>query len=56
VYLVESGRLRRKEIKPGISDDTQLEIVDGLMENDTVALPGDAPLQDGMAVRLDSAK
>jgi HlyD family secretion protein len=54
VYLVEDGRLRRKEIKLGISNDTHVEIVDGLVENDAVALPGDAPLRDGLAVRLDS--
>jgi multidrug efflux pump subunit AcrA (membrane-fusion protein) len=56
VYLVVGSRLQRKEIKVGISTDTQFEIADGLNENDTVALPGDVPLQDGLAVRVDSAR
>lgn len=56
VYVVEGGRLHRKEIKVGISNDTQFEIVDGLKENETVALPGDVPLSDGLAVQVDSTK
>ncbi len=55
-YVVEGDRLRRKEIKVGISDDTQFEIADGLTENDIVALPGDVPLQDGLAVRVDATQ
>jgi HlyD family secretion protein len=53
-YLVVGDRLQRKEIKAGISNDTQFEIVDGVKEGDIVALPGDVPLQDGLAVRVDS--
>ena len=48
--------MRRKEIKVGISDDTQFEIADGLAENDIVALPGDVPLQDGLVVRVDATQ
>jgi HlyD family secretion protein len=56
LYLVEGERLRRREIKVGISNDTQFEIADGVKEGDTVALPGDVPLQDGLLVRVDSAQ
>jgi HlyD family secretion protein len=57
IYLLTDGnRLRRKEIKVGISDDTQFEITDGVMENDSVALPGDVPLKDGMLVRVESTQ
>ena len=56
LYLVEGNRLRRREIKVGISNDTQFEIADGVKEGDTVALPGDVPLQDGLLVRVDSAQ
>jgi len=52
VYVVAGNRLQRKEIKVGIANDTQFEIVGGVNESDTVALPGDVPLQDGMAVRV----
>ena len=56
VYLVDGNRLRKREIKVGISNDTQFEIVDGVNENDTVALPGESPLKDGLVVRVDSAQ
>jgi len=55
LYLVEGDRLRRREVRVGISNDTQVEIVDGVTEGQPVALPGDVPLQDGLAVRVDSA-
>jgi HlyD family secretion protein len=55
-YVVEGDRLRRREIKVGISNDTEFEVVDGLAENETIALPGDVPLQDGLAVRVDSSR
>jgi len=42
VYLVDGDRLRKREIKAGISNDTQFEIVGGVHEGDTVALPGDS--------------
>jgi len=55
LYLVEGGRLRRREVRVGISNDTQFEIVDGVSEGQPVALPGDVLLQDGLAVRVDAA-
>jgi HlyD family secretion protein len=54
IYVVDGTRLRRKEIKVGISNETQFEIVDGLKENDVVALPGETPLKDGLAIQVDS--
>jgi HlyD family secretion protein len=56
VYVVDGNRLRRKEVKVGISNDTQFEITGGVNENDEVALPGETPLKDGLAVRVDSAQ
>jgi multidrug efflux pump subunit AcrA (membrane-fusion protein) len=55
LYLVEGNRLRRAEVKVGMSTDTQSEIVEGVKEGDQVALPGDVVLQNGLAVRTDSA-
>jgi HlyD family secretion protein len=55
VYLVEGERLRRREVKVGISSDIQFEIVEGVQEGELVALPGDVALQDGLVVRVDSA-
>jgi HlyD family secretion protein len=52
VFLVEGGRLHRKEIKVGVSNDSEFEVVSGLDESDAVALPGDAPLKDNALVRV----
>jgi HlyD family secretion protein len=52
VFLVDGGRLHRREIKVGASDDSEFEVVSGLGESDAVALPGDAPLKDNAAVRV----
>lgn len=56
VYLVDGDRLRKREIKTGVSNDTQFEITEGINEGDTVALPGEVALQDGLAVRVDSGQ
>jgi HlyD family secretion protein len=56
VYVVNGNRLQRKQIKVGISNDTQFEIADGVNENDAVALPGESPLKDGLVVQIDSAQ
>ena len=59
VFLVESSelglqasRLRKREIHVGISSATDFEVLDGLSEGDTVALPGDVDLADGIKVRV----
>jgi HlyD family secretion protein len=52
VFVVDGGRLHRKEIKVGVSNDSEFEVVSGLQESDAVALPGDAPLKDNALVRV----
>ena len=52
VFLVDQGRLHRREIKVGASNDTQFEVISGLSDGDSVVLPGDVPLKDGAAVRV----
>ena len=42
----------RREMQVGIADSTSFEVVSGLKENEMVALPGDAVLKDGMAVKI----
>jgi HlyD family secretion protein len=54
IYVVDGNRLQRKEIKVGISNETQFEIVDGLKENDVIALPGETALKDGLAIQVES--
>jgi HlyD family secretion protein len=46
------SRLARREIQVGIADSTSFEVVSGLKEEEMVALPGDAVLHDGMAVKI----
>lgn len=50
VYLVEGSTLRRRPVKIGITGATSVEILDGLKDGDTVALPGDVELRDGLGV------
>ncbi|HEX4537183.1 MAG TPA: efflux RND transporter periplasmic adaptor subunit [Candidatus Acidoferrum sp.] len=45
-------RLARREVQLGIADSTNFEVISGLQENEMVALPGDAVLHDGMAVKI----
>jgi HlyD family secretion protein len=54
VFQVDQGRLHRKEIKVGASNDTDFEVVSGLNDRDSVVLPGDVPLKDNAAVRVAS--
>src|SRR3984885_370646 len=46
------SRLSRREVQLGIADSTNFEVMSGLQENEMVALPGDAVLHDGMAVKI----
>ncbi len=51
VFLVQSDRLRRREVTVGISSATMYEILSSVAEGDRVALPGELELKDGMEVR-----
>ena len=57
VYVVKSNQLgvgkstlEKREIRVGIADATNYEVVSGLQEGELVALPGDVDLRDGMSV------
>src|SRR6185369_9014790 len=54
VMVVDQGRLRRQEIKVGISTSTHYEILNGISESDliAVAVAGSSELQDGMLVTV----
>jgi len=49
---VSKGTLEKREIRVGIADATNYEVVSGLQESDLVALPGDVDLRDGMTVTV----
>jgi multidrug efflux pump subunit AcrA (membrane-fusion protein) len=50
VYRLEDGRARRREVSVGLVGTNDVEITNGLQENDTVILPGAVPLSDGLRV------
>lgn len=52
VFIVEQGRLQRRDVSVGISNTTHYEILSGVNENDQVALPGAGELREGMAVTV----
>ena len=49
---VGKATLQKREIRVGIADATNYEVISGLDESDMVALPGDVDLKDGMPVRI----
>jgi HlyD family secretion protein len=49
---VGKATLERREIRVGIADATNYEVVSGLQEGEMVALPGDVDLKDGMLVKI----
>jgi len=46
---VGKATLQKREIRVGIADAANYEVLDGLQEGEMVALPGDVDLKDGMA-------
>jgi HlyD family secretion protein len=50
-FLVVGNHLQVKEVKVGIASPTKYEILSGLSDGDAVAVSGDVPLHDGMAVQ-----
>jgi HlyD family secretion protein len=52
VYRLDGGRLHRAEIRVGVSNATQFQVLSGISAGDTLALPGDTPLRNNMAVRV----
>jgi HlyD family secretion protein len=55
VYLLHGNMLRRKPVTKGALNLTQVQIVDGLKENDTVALSttNGETLAEGVPVHID---
>ena len=51
VFVVEGDRLHRRDIKVGVANPTQIEILSGLQQGDVVALPGEVSLKEGLRIR-----
>jgi HlyD family secretion protein len=50
VFVVEEGRLRRREVMIGISNPATYEVLGGITENDAVAIQVDGDLREGQVV------
>lgn len=50
VFRLEGDHVARRVVKPGNSTVTQVQVTAGLAEGDSVALPTDVPLADGVKV------
>jgi HlyD family secretion protein len=47
VYTVKNGVVERRAVKKGVSSITQVQVVEGLSDNDPVALPGEVAVKPG---------
>jgi multidrug efflux pump subunit AcrA (membrane-fusion protein) len=56
VYVLDGGRARRRDVTVGLLGLSEVEIVAGLGEKDTVILPGAVSLSDGAKVRASGEK
>jgi RND family efflux transporter MFP subunit len=50
IYRLEEDRARRRDVSVGLIGLNDVEITNGLQENDSVILPGTVPLSDGLRV------
>jgi HlyD family secretion protein len=51
VFVLDGNTLRRREVKLGMASAAKFEILEGLRESEHVAMPGEAELRDGLAVK-----
>jgi RND family efflux transporter MFP subunit len=52
VYVVEAGKAVRRNVAFGIQNTTMIEVLDGLVEGDTVVVEGNFGLEEGAAVQI----
>lgn len=52
VYVLDSGRARRREVSVGLLGATEVEVTAGLAEGERVIIPSAAPLADGTRVSV----
>jgi RND family efflux transporter MFP subunit len=56
VFVAQDGKAHRRPVTAGITDDTQIEIVEGLRAGESVITGGNYELEDGMAIKLPGAQ
>jgi HlyD family secretion protein len=52
VFVVQQGRLQRRDVVLGVSNSTHYEILSGLTDTDVVALPGASEPRNGLPVNV----
>ena len=55
VFVIDGGRVRKREVKIGIRGTRAVEVLDGLKEGERVASPASTDLKDGAHVRVPDA-
>ncbi|MHB8338667.1 MAG: efflux RND transporter periplasmic adaptor subunit [Ignavibacteriaceae bacterium] len=53
VYILSCGLAQKRIVKPGLSNDQFIEIVDGLTPKDTVVTLGNLDIKDGDSITID---
>jgi len=56
VFLAAQGKAKKVPVKTGFNDGTNVEISNGVMNEDSLILAGQQPLRDGQSVSLLEAK
>ena len=51
VFVVEEGKVNRRNISVGVASSSDYEVLGGLNQGDRVVLPGGRTLRNGMDVR-----
>jgi hypothetical protein len=51
VFLLRAEAVERRNVKIGVANVTQAQIVEGLNQGDSIALPTDVPLKPGERVQ-----
>jgi RND family efflux transporter MFP subunit len=52
VFVIENGKAVERMVRTGVTDGEMIEIVDGVRENETVAVSNTDKLQNGSSVQL----
>jgi RND family efflux transporter MFP subunit len=55
VYVVNEGKATRTSVRPGLTSEGRIEILEGLSEGDTVIVAGNIAVRDGARVRVVTA-
>jgi HlyD family secretion protein len=55
VFVFDGDKVRRRNIALGVASASDYEVLSGLTDKDSVALPGERTLRDGMSIRVAEA-